>query len=506
MFEGISNDGSLKFHFERVPVNQLNLPVLSVKKGRNIYKKYVVYLPTNLDINELIGNELPFEKFNIDHCHYILGVITELQAVSTSFYNAPNPFVPMSSWLLKEVGIRHYRKYLDWLVENSILEEDDDYSRLRNKCKSFRFIDRFINTQKTVAIEWNQLNRSIWILRERLKLLDVVPKHLAVKVHIDGFLKHLRIDGGMAKRIRETRLNLDLLNTRREEKQKGYGRYKSAERSTDKILNGDWFSKVDSTSFRYHSNLSNISRDLRHAIKYGDETLYEIDIRCSQPYFLLTLLPPPTNPPPGSNSISIMWANSYQEEYSGYKELVTTGKLYDHVLEEAKRLCVIQEDLDSKAARDYVKYGILEWFYSYGFKKTLRASNIEPVFRALFPLVSKEIDELNRRHGKRFPILLQQAESDFVLGSIIGKTMVERPDVPTLPIHDSIATTESNVEYVRSLIKAEAKAQMGAAPDLRVTEWNHPERIVRRHTRDYFKTWRSLNHPRPELAYKRKAK
>jgi hypothetical protein len=57
--------------------------------------------------------------------------------------------------------------------------------------------------------------------------------------------------------------------------------------------------------------------------------------------------------------------------------------------------------------------------------------------------------------------------------------MIEKPKVPLFTIHDSIATTEENVTYVKQIIEEEALKLYPKAPKLSVKKWGNALMIAK---------------------------
>lgn len=68
------------------------------------------------------------------------------------------------------------------------------------------------------------------------------------------------------------------------------------------------------------------------------------------------------------------------------------------------------------------------------------------------PGLCNYIDRFNQSYGNRdFSILLQRTESYLMLDNVCRIIHLENPDIPFYTIHDSIITTQPNIELVKKI-------------------------------------------------------
>jgi hypothetical protein len=104
------------------------------------------------------------------------------------------------------------------------------------------------------------------------------------------------------------------------------------------IQNEDRYSTVDTTAGRFHSNLTNLPKELRaFVIIYEKHLTANVDIRNSQPYFSILLLTDPfktanftANPELKSTIEAMNVLNN--EDVKLYIDLVTNGKFYEYII------------------------------------------------------------------------------------------------------------------------------------------------------------------------------
>ena len=68
----------------------------------------------------------------------------------------------------------------------------------------------------------------------------------------------------------------------------------------------------------------------------------------------------------------------------------------------------------------------------------------------------------------RLAIKLQRLESDMILRTICKRIISEKPDIPIFTIHDSIMTTDENVNYVKQVMIEEFANRFGIVPSFKI--------------------------------------
>ena len=109
--------------------------------------------------------------------------------------------------------------------------------------------------------------------------------------------------------------------------------------SATRIINGDIFYSIDSTSGRFHSNATNCPKGFRPYLRVNGEPLVNIDVKNCQPYLSTIIL---TNPGKASayteNPAFVMLLQtlkvSHKEDVKKYISLVINGNFYEHLMTE----------------------------------------------------------------------------------------------------------------------------------------------------------------------------
>jgi hypothetical protein len=98
------------------------------------------------------------------------------------------------------------------------------------------------------------------------------------------------------------------------------------------------------------------------------------------------------------------------------------------------------------------------------------------IFRELFPTIYRLFALIKKRDKSILPRILQTIESHLMLKVIAKRISIERPDLPIFTIHDSIATTVGNEDYVQKVMQEELTKHIGHPPTLSVEYWT-PENM-----------------------------
>jgi hypothetical protein len=243
-----------------------------------------------------------------------------------------------------------------------------------------------------------------------------------------------------------------------------------------RIKNRDLFWTIDSTSGRFHSNVTNSSKLLRPYLRIDGKPLCNLDIKNCQPYLSIILL---TNP----GKVSWMTKNpafamllqtlkvSANEDVKKYISLVISGQIYEYLMQEFSK-----EGLT--LTRSETKEQMLRILFARNrMPKDETNKKCRNIFKNCFPTVHKIFSKVRGSEKgdkftryNRFSILLQRIESYLMLDRILKRVYKELPEVIAITIHDSIMTgvMTNNVEAVRKIMIEEMTDFVGFAPNISI--------------------------------------
>lgn len=95
------------------------------------------------------------------------------------------------------------------------------------------------------------------------------------------------------------------------------------------------------------------------------------------------------------------------------------------------------------------------------------------LFRDNFPEIYELFKKIKVVNHKALAHILQRIESEIMIQNVVKRIFVEKPNLPIFTIHDSLATTVGNEDYVSALIKEEAKKLTGLDVKLGLEYWDY---------------------------------
>ena len=254
----------------------------------------------------------------------------------------------------------------------------------------------------------------------------------------------------------------------------------------------EFYYSVDSNIGRFHSNLTNIKKELRKFITYNEQTLVNLDIKNAQPLFSGRLLDKSfygerskrlnlSNYPSLSNLItssqlptlqshlyySIMLGLSSKSQYykgfQHYLKLIQSGKFY----EQAQRIIFPRQPFDLEK----IKTSMFMIFFSSNHFIGQKSAAQKRAFKAAFPEVYNVFRELKKYNHKVLSHLLQRTETKLIIENIAKRISSERSYLPIFTIHDSIATLQGEEAYVIKVMQQEIRRLAGLRADIGIEVW-----------------------------------
>ncbi len=258
--------------------------------------------------------------------------------------------------------------------------------------------------------------------------------------------------------------------------------------SATRIMNGDIFFSIDSTSGRFHSNVTNCPKGFRPYLRVNGEPLINIDVKNCQPYLSTIILTDPLKAStfaekPAFAMVLQSLKVSHQQDVKNYISLVINGTFYEYLMSE-----FASEGLHLD--RSETKRQVLRILFARNRNpKDVTNRRAREVFKLRFPTVHRIFSKVrgNERGDKftsfkRFAILLQRMESYLMLDVVLKRIYRELPDVVAITIHDSIMTgvMTNNVEAVKTILIEEMTNFVGFRPNVNLEGVIEEEREIRK--------------------------
>lgn len=393
------------------------IPLSSVKGYSNIRKKLedkknsLQFLPKKLE--DLAKNKKFEYKGQTLKTTYIIDIVHNL--ILKYYFKKDNKFNLMST-ILKEKYGHLYNFYIDYLVDNNILEMIANYRAGRN-ARVYKINDsilkgeikRYSNDDRTLLKKYKNNVSQVEEAGIKGSLIDDTVK---AKLVDDLFYIDIEFDKSIFYLDNLKDRDNDIYNR---------NRY-SVECINDKHI----FYHFDNYG-RMHTNFTILKSFIRkNCLLINGEQTYEIDIKNSQPLFLTKII----------EDSGTRWVK--EDEFELFKYLTMNGMYYQYIMD-------YLETTD--------KIAVKEMTYKVLFGKNAANSKADKIFIKLFPTIHNFI-KLYKREYKDYKVLaydLQKAESNLIFNKIIKEVMNTHPEIKMITIHDSIVIPESYKDLVNAI-------------------------------------------------------
>ena len=426
-----------------------------------------VFIPINYDVAKALPAGL---VKHTDSVKYILHTIylSRLFSFNRKERKELNPFVPLKyKYLIEMLPCKKVLpKILDHLISSGAVECDNHFVT-GVKCKGYRIGKLFSSKFKVGDIAKRSLVKTLTRWRDKQFKGLMVNQQLLyndlIKIEIDlpNALEYCELESNsVIKQYIQDQIR--------------------------SIHNKMWWFIVDPYG-RIHTNLTNLTSDLRQFLVIKNSKLSSVDISNSQPLFLSIM----------------MNKDQYNEDNTNYKiervvdtlhnrqlfdkiervvdtqiervvDTLHTRQLFDKDCEEGKLYERIAEYLG--VTRNEVKQPVLRTLYLNPKLWRTKLQEAEPfqwkvikAFQELYPKVWDYTLDARNKDYKQLSRRLQHTESQFVFNQCVSRIRSEQPDIWLATIHDSIICLPDNVKYVEFIIRDEF-AKINVFPKLKVEE------------------------------------
>jgi len=246
------------------------------------------YVPKNLDVDALLSACPPIniKGFKKEKLLYIISKITTIPFHNNDLHKSDG-YVPLNAGYLHKI-VHNYKDYLCYLEENNIIESDNHFI-VGEKSKWFRFKGQYnapISPLQITNKETNNLQRkakkdniNLWHKRYRF-----INKWYNRKLKIDDTLAFAYIDADKKRKENNPALRDKKLAEGKWLYVDPKDQYNNAAVGITMLKTHEYNLTMDKTSYRVHSPLTRLNKQLRNLITYDGKSLVNIDIKNSQPY------------------------------------------------------------------------------------------------------------------------------------------------------------------------------------------------------------------------------
>lgn len=433
-------------------------------------------IPSSIDLESLLKKHPPKFKrpYKIDYFYYFIELLCDMMEYNDLDGNGG--YVNLSSKLMQSF-VHDYNLYLNYLLEHRIIRTDNIYI---NGAKSYGYVLNKLDYD--AEIKQILVHDSV-VRKKRAK------KHRALEQETKAtcanhtyltkwFNDKLQIDAqGAYAKIEELfpEPTGAIRGVRKGKASRTTKKY-SAKLAVQKLATGNFYYKIDENVGRFHSNLTNIKKELRHYITYDGKPLVNIDIKNSQPLLSTILLDPSfyalQKKPRYINIYNIsssfnLLTNKHKHTYTD--TIIMLVKVLQSIdIKKVKIYTTIAKSGDfyqqlSKVMyprRIFDKAQMKKLTYTVFFSNNRSIQGMHYIgkrnFRRIFPDVYKVFSTIKRKNHRALSHILQRIESEIMIQRVSQRISKEQPTLPIFTIHDSIVTTDGNQDYVSNVIKEEA--------------------------------------------------
>lgn len=434
-------------------------------------------IPSSIDLESLLKKHPPKFKrpYKIDYFYYFIELLCDMMEYNDLDGNGG--YVNLSSKLMQSF-VHDYNLYLNYLLEHRIIRTDKIYI---NGAKSYGYV---LN-----KIDYDAEIQHI-LVQDSMVRIKRAKKHRALEQEMKAtcakhtyltkwFNDKLQIDAhGACAKIEELfpEPTGAIRGVRKGKASRTTKKY-SAKLAVQKLATGNFYYKIDENVGRFHSNLTNIKKELRHYITYDGKPLVNIDIKNSQPLLSTILLDPSfyalQKKPRYINiynipsSFNLLTNNKHKHTYTD--TIIMLVKVLQSIdIKKVNKYITIAKSGDfyqqlSKEVfprRIFDKAEIKKLTYTVFFSNNRSIQGMHYIgkrnFRKIFPDVYRVFSIIKRKNHRALSHILQRIESEIMIQKVSQRISIEKPTLPIFTIHDSIVTTDGNQDYVSRVIEEEA--------------------------------------------------
>ena len=441
-----------------------------------------VLIPNNLNVPELI------EELNLSNRRQksvkekIYHLVYRIGATHTNLNNFDkNGYTGLCSKELNMILNRDYKLILNLLKGKNVIELDVNYLK-GVRCNKIKLHPDYQKTNKI----YKTIKRESPVKTPVIQSLDFYfNDKLEINPAYKICIKHIydNINEGITNdnelQILKNKIGIWLL-------------------TINDIENNQYWYKKSSTNWRYNSTITNNPKIFKKYLKYNNESLVQVDLKCSQVYLLSSILKYDFFK--SNNELSfyqimnslisnkliediksylfspLMFAHFEKRKYLGINETV----IRDHHEFQKFRDAPFQDDFyaylfelehgvpPTDSERKSIKKDIMYVLFQSNRKHRELLEGVR-LLEKFYPYVNQFILKIMDRIGKRnFSLLLQRVESYLILDCVVPEFHRRCPAAPIFTIHDCIITKEKHKLELTNVMFEVLYKKTGIKPGLSV--------------------------------------
>ena len=441
-----------------------------------------VLVPNNLNVPELI-EELNLsnrrQKYVKEKIYHLISRVVATHKNIKKFDK--NGYTGLCSKELNMILNRDYKLILDLLKDKNVIELDINYLK-GVRCNKIKLNDQYQKKDKVLKT----IRREHKTAPSKNQLLDSYFNHnLEIQKGYKNHVKHIydtlrqELTNDNQLLVLKNKIGIWLL-------------------TINDIENNQYWYNKSTTNWRYNSTITNNPKIFKKYLKYNNESLVQVDLKCSQVYLLSSILNYDffkSNDELSFHQIMnsllsdkiikdvisylfspLMFAHFEQRKYLGKDEII----IRDHHEFQKFRDAPFQEDFYSHlfelehgvpptdAQRKSIKKDIMYVLFQNNRKHRELVEGVR-LLEKFYPFVNQFILKIMDRIGKRnFSLLLQRVESYLILDCVVPEFHRRCSVAPVFTIHDCIITTEQHKLELTNVMFEVLHEKTGIKPGLSV--------------------------------------
>lgn len=428
-------------------------------------KQFKIAIPTDTfeKLEKVLQINPPYFKYENEGFY---GIIRD---ISSKMFDSEDGMVPLSSTILQRKYGERYRLMLDYLVQNNLIKENDQF--LENKCRSFTLETTSKRSRKeTTTVEINLKTQFGKYVKRRHNDEQRKAKTQIIYIRtLRNEFYNMKFDFQSA---------VDDLNSKRDlitEEQ-----YCAIYDDLLCLSKGNsvrrYFSR-NTTNNRIDTNITGLKSYFKRYIT-SDQILYSFDLKNSQPVIFNVILNLINNEIKKDDlTPALFYGNTHlkelvtqcskgfekdqklviqlQEEIENYKKYTGNGTWYNHLAE-------IYNEYYHTDYFDRDKAKTMWMALAYSSNRSVRYNPMKVAFEKKYPQITTILKTFKRKNYKNLAIVLQQIESNIFIDQLAVR-LIENGIVP-LTIHDSIIIGENYLSKAQEIMNQVLQDNIGFVP------------------------------------------
>lgn len=433
-----------------------------------------LYQPEGHELPESITEkERPFACWLLSHLYY--------HPLMKFRHDRWEHYVPCFSKFLESMMGRNYKTIVEKLFDAGAIECDGNFwpgdQQIVGKCLGYRLAEHlrpaqtqwrwrsvFSNTLDRRIARWKDESERKLTPRQRLMLewlRELTIDGEAARAEIPAIVQSRIPEWKQARKVGKIKKSLDELQEEFRQQ---------LHRQVEAIEHGKFYLKPDRYG-REHTNLTNLTSELRQFVDYHGDPIENVDTVNSQPVFLGFSLKNRIEQERQSSGTVVPYCSAFRAEQETEKKEEEQGA---PTVPYCSAFCAQDDPVISEVDKylEWCEEGIYdkletitglprpkvkkEMFAGVLFNRERGWQNrTARAFEAEFPNIKQELVEMKAHGYQKVAHAMQRTEAAFMFGKVVPRLLQENPQMPVFTLHDSVLTTPHYSQYVKAVMEDE---------------------------------------------------